>query len=386
MEKVKVAFVITHPIQYYVPILVELTKRGNIELKVFYTWGEESISKYDPGFNRVVQWDIPLLDGYDFEFLENVASDKGTHHFKGIDNPNIIQRITDFSPDKLVVFGWSYKSHLRILRHFKGKIAIYFRGDSHLLDSLSFLKNQLRKWYLRWVYSHIDYALAVGTNNKEYYRWAGVKEDSILFAPHAINEKTFLSNIPEAEIEAKEWKAKLGIPVNHIIFLYTGKFEHRKNLEVLLGAKLKLMNQHCSLLMVGNGPDELQLKEKSKQDPHIHFIDFVNQTKMPMIYKMADVFVLPSSSETWGLGINEAMNCGLAILASNKVGSAIDLVKDNGMIFNYSDVNDLSEKMLYFIENKANLERMKNESLTIIKDWSMEVLVDKLEDILLKNV
>ncbi len=386
MEKIKVAFVISHPIQYYVPILAELTRRGNIALKVFYTWGEDSISKFDPGFNRVVQWDIPLLEGYEFEFLENIATDKGTHHFNGIDNPNIINRINEFAPDKIVVFGWSFKSHLKVLRYFKDKVPIYFRGDSHLLNKHSFVKDILRRAYLRWVYSHIDYAISVGTNNKEYYRWAGLKDKNILFAPHAIDEKIFLKNITVHETEAIALREKLSIPHNHVVFIYTGKFEYRKNLNVLVDAKINLKGKNCTLLMVGNGPDEVQLKSKCKVDNDIHFIEFINQSKMPMIYKTADVFVLPSISETWGLGINEAMNCGLAVLASNKVGSAVDLVKENGFIFEYSNANDLSDKMLYFIENKAKLEEMKRKSLSIIKEWSMDELVQKLENILLKNV
>ena len=123
----------------------------------------------------------------------------------------------------------------------------------------------------------------------------------------------------------------------------------------------------------------------AKDDKNIHFIDFVNQAKIPSIYKMADVFVLPSISETWGLGINEAMNSGLAIIASDKVGSAIDLVRNNGYIFKNGDINDLSEKMKCLIEDRDLLEDFKKNSIKSIKDWSLSTLIANFEKALLNK-
>lgn len=379
MSKHKVAFVISHPIQYYVPLLQGLVRRGNVELKVFYTWGEDSITKFDPGFNRVVEWDIPLLEGYSHEFMENSAPDPGTHHFKGIDNPSLINKIEAYQPDKIVVFGWSFKSHLKVLRYFKGRVPIYFRGDSHLLTEQSFYKKIIRNIFLRWVYSHVDYAIAVGKNNHDYYRWVGLKENQILFAPHAVDEQRFLDLDGNQEKEADLFLASLKIPKEHVVFLYTGKFEYRKNLQTLILAKLKLKEMPCTLVLVGNGPDEEELRNLSKGDRNIHFEGFVNQSKMPIIYRSADVFVLPSISETWGLGINEAMNCGLAIIASDKVGSAIDLIQNNGFIFRAGDYIELSQQMIEIIENKNKLIQFKNQSKDIIKKWSIEQLVINFE-------
>ena len=380
----KVAFIISHPIQYYVPLLQSLASRGNIEIKVFYTWGEDSISKFDPGFNRVVEWDIPLLEGYPYEFMENVSTDPGTHHFKGIDNPSLINKIEAYQPDKIVVFGWSFKSHLKVLRYFKGRLPIYFRGDSHLLTEQSFYKKIIRNIFLRWVYSHVDYAIAVGKNNHDYYRWVGLKENQILFAPHAIDENRYLEKDNASTLESKQLLEKLNIPKEHVVFLYSGKFEYRKNLQTLIKAKILAKDLPCSLILVGNGPNEEELRQLSKEDTNIHFMDFVNQSKMPMIYRTSDVFILPSISETWGLGINEAMNCGLAILASDKVGAAIDLIQNNGFIFMAGDYRALSNQMREIVENRSLLNEFKNQSLMIIKNWSIEQLVDNFEKALVK--
>lgn len=373
----KIVFIISHPIQYYVPLLQGLSKNPALDIVVLYTWGESSIAKFDPGFNRVVEWDMPLLDGYKYEFQKNVSTDPGTHHFNGINNPGIINRIYELKPDKLVVFGWSFKSHLKVLKTFKGKIPIYFRGDSNLLNDTNFFKNILRRIYLTWVYRHIDFAIAVGTQNKLYYKYMGLKDKQILFAPHAIDDKRFLEN--------SEINKSIVIPDNHVVFIYVGKFEYRKNLETLIQAKLALINFPCTLILAGNGPDEIKLKDLASTDKNIHFMDFVNQATIPSVYKMADVFVLPSISESWGLGINEAMNCGLAIIASDKVGSAIDLIHNNGYIFKNKDINDLSLKMKSLIEHRSLLGIFKETSKKNIKDWSLSTLIVNFEKALIKK-
>lgn len=383
MVKTKVVFIITHPIQYYVPLLQGLSKNDALEIIVLYTWGENSVAKFDPGFNKVIEWDIPLLEGYTYEFLNNTSNDPGTHHFNGIDNPDIISRIKELKPDKLVLFGWSFKSHLKVLKTFKGAIPIYFRGDSHLLNDASYLKNLIRKIYLTWIYKHIDYAISVGTQNKLYYKKMGLKDSQILFAPHAIDDKKFIKNDEQDLVEASIQKNNLNIPSHHTTFIYVGKFEYRKNLQTLIKAKLKLNDLPCSLILVGSGPDEAILKGMAKSDVNIHFIDFVNQAKIPSIYKMADVFVLPSVSETWGLGINEAMDCGLAIIASDKVGSAIDLVKNNGFIFETGNSDELSAKMKILVQDKMILAKFKKESRNLIKDWSLNTLIATFEQVLL---
>jgi glycosyltransferase involved in cell wall biosynthesis len=381
----KIVFIISHPIQYYVPLLQGLSKNPALDVLVLYTWGKDSIAKFDPGFNKVIEWDLPLLEGYNYEFLENVAKDPGTHHFKGIDNPSIVDRIKELAPDKLVLFGWSFKSHLTVLRKFSGKIPIYFRGDSHLLDNAGLLKSSVRKLYLTWLYRHVDFAIAVGSQNKKYYKWLGLKDHQILFAPHAIDDHRFKDNIESDKQLALERKQQMQIPSDHLVFIYVGKFEYRKNLQTLISAKLKLKNSKCSLVLVGNGPDEPVLKALASTDEHIHFIDFVNQAKIASIYRMADVFVLPSISETWGLGINEAMNCGLAIIASDKVGSAIDLVNQNGYIFKNQDIEDLSAKMNDCILDRVQIDKFKSTSLNIIKDWSLSTLISKFEQALLSK-
>src|SRR4051794_34919717 len=101
----RLAIITTHPIQYYAPVFRLLAERKKIETMIFYTWGEQSQQKFDPGFNQTIQWDIPLLDGYPYTWVENISAEPGTHHYKGIVNPGLIQQVKDWKPDAVLIVG-----------------------------------------------------------------------------------------------------------------------------------------------------------------------------------------------------------------------------------------------------------------------------------------
>ena len=101
---------------------------------------------------------------------------------------------------------------------------------------------------------------------------------------------------------------------------------------------------------------------------------FQNQTQMPVIYQACDLFCLPSQSETWGLAVNEAMACGKAVLVSDKVGCASDLVKKgiNGAVFESNNCADLKNNLHGLLGDKNKLSTMGRASKKIIQDWSFE--------------
>lgn len=383
----KLAIVITHPIQYYVPVFRLLAQQ--CLLKVFYTWGAAGVeAKHDPGFGKTVEWDLPLLEGYDYELLENVAKEPGSHHGKGIVNPTIIAELKEFAPDAILVYGYIYQSHLQVMRHFKGKVPLWFRGDSTLLDEKPGLKALLKQVYLKWVYSYVDKAFYVGTQNKAYFKKYGLKESQLVFAPHAIDNQRFAK---DRKAESNKLREKLGVAENEVLILFAGKLEPKKNPELLLQAFLQLSTEkritdngqqsnNYHLLFVGNGLLEAKLKQIAKNEirttKNIHFMDFQNQTQMPVVYQACDIFCLPSQGpgETWGLAINEAMAAGKAILASNKVGCAVDLVLDdqNGFIFKSNDAYDLKEKLSVLLKHPNLIDEFGKQSEQLIQNWSLE--------------
>lgn len=405
------AIIITHPIQYYSPVFKALTK--HCSLKVFYTWGKKGIeSKHDPGFGKTIAWDLPLLEGYDYELLENTAKQPGSHHGEGIINPDIITKIEDFNPDAILIYGYRYHSHFKVMKHFKRKTPIWFRGDSTLLDKEKPLKSLLKKYYLKWVYSYVDKAFYVGTNNKAYFKKYGLEENQLILAPHAIDNERFAKDRQKEAIELRE---SLSIGKEDILILFAGKLETKKNPELLLEAFIKLykptlnqnfisneceksihkisspkiseMTEKIHLLFVGNGVLEESLKLKAQKfnneiasflgmTDKIHFMDFQNQRQIPVVYQACDIFCLPSQGpgETWGLAINEAMATGKAIIASDKVGCAVDLVKEdiNGYVFKKHDQKSLQEKISLLVQQPELIEKFGVQSKKIIQNWTFE--------------
>jgi glycosyltransferase involved in cell wall biosynthesis len=380
----KLAIITTHPIQYYAPIFKLLQQRNAIVVKVFYTLGQQD-AKYDRGFEKSIKWDIPLLDGYNYEWVENTSSHPGSHHPKGIINPGLIDRINLYQPDAILVFGWNYTSHLQIMRYFKGPV--YFRGDSTLLNHVYPAKALLKSLYLKWVYGYINHAFYVGANNKAYFKKYGLRESQLTFAPHAIDNDRFKTN---RKPDAENLRASLKLTAEDILIVYAGKFEPVKNIKLLIAAFGALNKQHVHLLLVGNGADERALKIQaglSIAKNNIHFMDFVNQADIPVIYQSADIYCLPSVSETWGLSVNEAMACNKAILVSDMVGCATDLVKENynGAVFKSNNEKSLTDALTKLSLSKAVLQDYGKNSGTIIQKWNFTAIAEAVENKLLNE-
>lgn len=377
----KLAVVSTHPIQYNAPWFKLLSQEKGIELKVFYTWSQTSDLVRDKTFGREIKWDIPLLEGYNYEFVKNISKKPGSNHFNGINNPSLIDKLKEFSPHTILVFGWSFKSHLKVLRHFHGKIPLWFRGDSTLIDEKAGIKTVLRRILLTWVYRHVDKVLYVGEANKAYFLKHGIKETDMILAPHAIDNKRFNndSQRDHYDIKAIEWREKIGYKSTDILILFAGKFEEKKQPNFLAEAVLeanKKRKQKVHLLLVGNGPLENELKMKYKNEEHIKFIPFQNQSVMPIVYRLGDVLCLPSKGpgETWGLAVNESMASGRAVIVSDKVGCAADLVKNSeSWIFPYNSLESLS-----FIIEKLEKDQLMKAGIhnkAYIAGWSYEKII-----------
>jgi len=381
----RLAIITTHPIQYNAPLFRLLTERKKIAIKVFYTWGQSGTQVFDPDFGVYRKWDIPLLDAYEYEFVENTSSKPGSNHFFGIINPDIISRINEWKPDALLVYGWAFSSHLKVIRYFKGKLPVFFRGDSTLIDEAKGVhyKKIVRRFLLKYIYQYIDIALFTGLKNKEYYIVHGVKESQLVFAPHAIDNNRFEVN-HDLEQKAVEWRKDNSINYDSIVFLFAGKFHPKKDPLILIKAFREINNTNAHLVLAGDGVLYKEMKNLAMGLPNIHFLTFQNQSQMPLLYHLCDVFILPSRGpgETWGLAINEAMAAGKPVLVSDKVGCGADLVIDseNGYIFPAGNCMELVSKLNLFINRRNELKQMGQKSQVIIQNWNFSNLADVIEN------
>lgn len=386
--KKRLAIVSTHPIQYYAPVFRELAASSTIQPKVFYTWSQTAAANpFDVGFGAEIKWDIPLLDGYDHEFVPNVAAHPGSSHFWGIRNPDLRDAIERWRAEAVLVYAWNLFSHLRAILYFKGHVPVLFRGDSTLLADRSPVRGAARKLFLKWVYRHVDVAISVGSNNRDYFEWCGVPSSRIAFAPHSVDTHRFADDDGEHERRALQWRTGLGIPDDALVIAYAAKLTEQKNPLLLFDAFMRLSGK-AHLVFVGSGPLEPALRARAAAHPRVHFLPFQNQSLMPTVYRVGDVFVLPSRGESWGLALNEALASGRPVIASSKVGAARDLIEPgiNGWVFDKDDRAKLTQALQTAMRmDRTGLRRMGETGRRLIQSWSTGETARRIEDIVISS-
>ena len=389
MERAKrrLAFVVSHPIQYYVPLYQRLAKRNDLSIKVFFTWHAGQTPVQDIGFRIPVKWDIPLTEGYDFELVPNVASDPGIHHFLGLRNPSLVERVAAWKPDVVHITGWAWLSHLQAIRAFGTRgTATLFRGDSHLLNQV---RNGplwwLKRFILRRVFSWPTAFLVTGKANRSYYENFGVESDRLFACPHSIDVARFAEPAAVLEQRAAQWRLELGIDPDRCVLLFAGKFECKKRPIELMEALRATSNPRLILIMVGNGELDEQIKSIANSDPdRFRLLPFQNQSRMPVVYRLGDLFVLPSAfGETWGLGVNEALACSRPVLVSDAVGCAGDVVDQScGGVFSWTSASSLLRMLHELTETRDKLVKMREAAAR--RAWLFDIA--RTEDALIATL
>ncbi|MFO0760141.1 MAG: glycosyltransferase family 4 protein [Byssovorax sp.] len=365
----KLAVVTSHPIQYNAPWFRHLAARGDLDLRVFYLWDFGVEKRFDPGFGREVLWDVPLLGGYAHEIVPNTSPDPGTHHFTGLRNPTLGARVAAFDPDAVLLLTYNYLSTHRFLWTWDRRRApLLFRGDSHRLDPAR-RAEPLRRAFIALTLSRFDGFLYVGEANRRYFRYHGVPDDKLFFAPHAVDNDRFSAAGARAADDALAFRREQGIPDDHAVVLFAGKLVEKKRPQDLLAAFLDARPEKATLLFVGSGPLEAALRARAEGHASVRFAPFQNQSQMPRTLVAGDLVALVSDvQETWGLIINEAMAVGRAVLVSDHVGCAEDLVRpgENGLVVPARDVPALSRALREALADRARLTRWGEAGRAIV--------------------
>jgi glycosyltransferase involved in cell wall biosynthesis len=382
----RLAFIISHPIQYYAPLHRRLAKRDDLRINVFFTWHAGEKAQLDRGFQKTVAWDIPLTNGYQFEIVPNIARNPGPHHFWGLRNPSLVKDVLAWQPDAVHITGYAWQSHLWAMRALaRAGVPVLFRGDSHLLDGHGpwwrwHLKRSLLQAVFRWPAAF----LCVGRANKDYYRAFGVPETKLFDCPHSVEVERFAEPHEELERKAADWRKELGLGSEQRVVLFAGKFEDKKQPLPLMRAFLECEIEKGVLLLVGDGEYGPAVRDLAGRYPErFRVLPFQNQSKMPVVYRLGDLLVLPSAyRETWGLAVNEAMACGRPVLVSDRVGCHLDVVRhdENGDIFVAGDWRDFQSKLKLLAQLDWPVKRQE------IKTWAKNWSIEKTEDALIKAV
>lgn len=319
-----------HPIQYHTPLYQLLARRGMVELDVLFLRDHGLQPVLDPQFGVPVSWDIDLLSGYRHQFLAG-SGQAGPPWARTARLGRWIR-----GQDAVVVYGYSHPWMLTAALLCRTRRVPYLmRGNSVPRGQAAGLRRRLRDAVAHAVVGASAAGLASGRLNEEFYRRYGAPR--IVWAPYSVDDKRFAGPAPTSR---SELLARWGLDTSRPVVLYCGKLAPRKRPLDLCAAAPALADR-VNVIFVGDGV--LANAVRSSLVPGAGAVTgFVNQSELPAYYHAADVIVLPSEVEPWGLVINEAMAAGVLPVVSDRVGAAPDLVAGVGEVYPCGDVPALA--------------------------------------------
>ncbi|QIR40489.1 glycosyltransferase family 4 protein [Tolypothrix sp. PCC 7910] len=386
----RLAYFVSHPIQYQAPLLRLLAAEPEIDLTVFF-YSDFSLKAYqDEGFGRLIEWDVPLTDGYKYQFLNCWGSNNQQGVAQKSLAKDILQQLKAGQFDAIWVHGWSWLCSIQAIQAAnKLGIPVLLRGEANGLNkSTNPLKKIAKTVFLEWLFQKVSGFLNIGTLNRQFYNEYGIADHRLFCVPYAVDNDYFQKLATLARHKREELRRSLNLEPNRPIILYAAKLIDVKRPHDLLAAYRLLSTNGVQepepyLLFVGDGVLRPDLEAAAKETgwDSIRFLGFRNQSQMPAMYDLCDVFVLPSGFEPWGLAINEVMNTGKPVVVSDRVGCAPDLVKEqqNGRIYPVGDIAALADSIRWAIANHGTAGDC---SLKIIQNWSYQEDIQGLKQAL----
>ncbi len=305
---------------------------------------------------------MALTEGYDFTALNDTT---------------LSEEVS--ACDVLWLHGWQSPAMRQAIKMASGmEKKILMRGENCdlAMPDGRWLRGWLKRRYLSRIFDRCSGFLAIGSLNREYYLKRGVDEARIFPMPYAVDNDAFRDAAQTARTNRPHLRERLGIEASAPVVLYAGKLSRRKRADLLVRAMRELGDLSPSPVLVLAGDGEL-IKELRSAAPDAYFPGFVNQSELPAYYDMADAFVLPSEREPWGLAVNEAMACGTAVVVSDQVGCAPDIVDAaNGAVFNAGDVQGLAGALRHVLANAGPMGRAASDK---IDSWNFDADVAGLK-------
>lgn len=370
----------SHPIQYQISLLRNISKQKDIDLLVNYYWDFGINESYDPEFGGKIKWDLPLLDGYKSRFIKNYAKHKSTSFF-GCINPGGVLPILRKEFDAVLIFGWAlFSNWLVVLAAVLSRTPILLCAESPLSHETpkKGLFGKTRRIVLKTLFSTVSGFLYIGQENRLFYESFGIPAEKLFFAPYGVDNTRHVQHRkgnPDSDAAASSVK-----------ILFVGKLIEKKRPMDLLQAfhrlQVELGESVAELWYVGSGIQQADLEAYVAEYDvkNVIFWGFQNQTELPRFYADADICVLPSGyGETWGLVVNEAMCHGKPVIVSDLVGCGRDLVTEhNGFRFPYKDVAGLAVALKHLVSDNELRRRFGQESFRIIQGYSQEISAENI--------
>lgn len=375
----KIAIVISHPVQHFCPMYASWASIDGIDLKVFFGSNLGAVKYIDPNFKKEISWNNLYLDEFNHEFLNGDTTLQSTPN---LDAENLDDKLLAFAPDLLVHYGYFHKLAKRARAWaIKNKVKIAYISDAEHRQKRPLWKEILKYPYLYLYFKKEDYFFSVGDANEAYYNFYGVPKNKMRRMRFAIDIKSFDKAFEQKQLLRNAFRNQHNIAPQDIAISVVGKLVDWKSQDHLIKLLQQLEQTYTSkkfhLLIAGSGPLEATWKALASTVKHnqIHFLGFVNPTDLPAIYAASDVYVHPALIEPHSLSISEAIYMGCPVIVANTSGSwgpddDVQIDK-NGYVYQHGNLNELQQQLIKIIEENK-LEAFGKYSLEISRKYQQQ--------------
>lgn len=358
----KVLFLTNIPSPYRVKFFYELGKK--VDLTVLY-----EKNKADDRDDKWIQKSETLT--YQEVYLEKKR--------EGIDTaycPEVIKYLSNEQYEIIVVGGYSTPTARKAITYMhRHRIQYWLNCDGAIIKKEPFLKYIIKRRYLRGAKGY----LSTGVYTDKWLMHYGISQSIIYRYPFtSLSESDLEGHIID---QTTRNQIKKDVDFSHArVVLSVGQFIYRKGYDVLIKAS-SLLPPDIDIYIIGGTPTKEYLDLASEYNPdHIHFLPFMNEKELKQRYLAADLFVLPTREDIWGLVINEAMGNGLEVVTTDRCIAGLELIEDgvNGRIVPSDDVDSLANAILQELNLDEDVKRSKRqETLNRIKTYTIESMANE---------
>jgi glycosyltransferase involved in cell wall biosynthesis len=374
-RRYRILVIAAHPVQYQAPLLRRMAVHPRLDLEVAYCTLRGAQPGFDPEFGVTVQWDVPLLEGYSWKQVPNRGS--GDESFWGLNNPGLWRLIRQGKFDAVFCHTGYIRASFWIAwlaAKLSGAIFV-FGTDATSLDSMGGQKwkRHVKRIFWPLLYRLADQVFTPSSGTRDLLRSLGIPEDRITLIPFCVDNEWWSEQSSRVDRDAV--RSGWGASASTTVVLFSAKLQPWKRPLDLLRAFAQAGFQDALLVFAGDGPLRAQLQEEAAGlgiADRVRFLGFMNQTQLPAIYTAADLMVLPSRYDAFGVVVNEAMLCGCPVVASDRVGAARDLIAPIAPEFIYpcGDVAALTEVLRRALSDRARLAALAEAARVRMKTWS----------------
>jgi glycosyltransferase involved in cell wall biosynthesis len=366
--KMRVLLLNNVPAPYFTPLFEKIGKESGWELTVCYS----------SGWNRDVGWQEKLARQTDAHGLV-ILDQQNTWFHKPLGSSTaaavtLLRILLRERPEYLICYGYTLKPQVTaLLWAMATRTPFAVIGDAnYFADSAAGVKRVLKNFWLRRVTSRASALVAVGTASRLFWEAYGARPAQLFEAGFAVDNAFYAQACAARKIEAAELRGQLGLS-GKVVFLFVGRLIRRKNVDLIINAARRIADDNVAVVIAGSGEELEPLKSLAAHSPRVLFAGNVPPQELPLYYAMADALILPAEQEPWGLVINEAMACGLAVIAHKHCGAAVDLIDErNGVKLEEFSAEEVARAMRLVASDESRLRAMQRYSREKIQKWTIE--------------